>query len=302
MHAVRLARAATHREKVILCSESYHGSHDVSITAHLGPARAAAGGVPEGVTADVLLATFNDLESFERIFSEYPDSIAAVLIEPMQRCIEPKPNFLQSLIDLAHRQGSLVIFDEVMTGFRLAFGGAQERFGAIPDLVCYGKILGGGLPLAAVGGRRAVMQFADASDKARQFVHISGTMNGNPLSAAAGLATLNELSKASAYEGLNRLGERLRVGLRQQLDAAGATAEVRGVGPLAAVVLSTHDPEDPPVRRINELTAAMLKSGILVQLQTRFYVSTAHTDEEIDHAVQVFGEALTARAQVGHAQ
>jgi glutamate-1-semialdehyde 2,1-aminomutase len=292
MHAIRLARAATGRRKLVLCHDSYHGSHDTSIVAHLGKAKARAGGVPDGVSSDVLLATFDDTSTFDQLFRQFPRSIAAVMLEPMQRCIQPSPGFLESIRRLAHEYGALVVFDEVMTGFRVAFGGAQERFGVVPDLVCYGKILGGGLPMAAVGGRRAVMQLADATDKSRPFVHVSGTMNGNPLAAAAGLATLTQLHKPGMYTRLEALGERLRRGLREQIAASPVTGEVRGVGPLAAVSLPTGGGSNHDQQRLRELTSLMLADRILVQLQTRFYVSAAHTEDDIDRGVEVFGSAL----------
>jgi glutamate-1-semialdehyde 2,1-aminomutase len=298
LHAVRLARGYTGRDKVLIFAGSYHGSHDLSIIGHRGAARAQSGGVPPSVIEDAVVARFNDISSVEATFASHGSSLAAVIVEPQQRSLDPSPDFLPRLAHLCRAAGVVLIFDEVQTGFRLAFGGAQEYYGVEPDLVCYGKILGGGFPLSAVGGRRQIMRLADpALASAPNFVHISGTLSGNPVSAVAGLATLAELEEPGVYQYLHKLGKRLRTGLAQQLDTYGIGGSVMGSGPIAAVEFS--DPAEPRSGLVlrEAMNRELILQGVLVQLQTRFYISLVHTEAEIDFAVDAFGTALRAAIQ-----
>jgi glutamate-1-semialdehyde 2,1-aminomutase len=304
LHAVRLARAHTGREKVLIFAGSYHGSHDLSIIGHRGAGRAVGGGVPRSAIEETVVARFNDIDSVEEKLAIHGGSLAAVLIEPQQRSVDPLPEFLPRLAELCRSAGVVLIFDEVQTGFRLAFGGAQEYYGVQPDIVCYGKILGGGFPLSAVGGRREIMRLADpAMALARNFVHISGTLSGNPVSAAAGLATLAELEEPGVYEHLHGLGNRLRAGLTQQLHSHGVDGSVIGSGPIAAVEF--FDPAGPGsgLALRDAVNRDLILRGVLVQLQTRFYVSLVHTEAEIDFAFDAFGAALRASTErVGMAE
>lgn len=298
LHAVRLARAYTGRDKVLIFAGSYHGSHDLSIIGHRGAARAQSGGVPRSTIEDTVVARFNDISSVEASFATHGSALAAVLVEPQQRSLDPSPEFLPRLAHLCRAAGVVLIFDEVLTGFRLAFGGAQEYYGVEPNLVCYGKILGGGFPLSAVGGRREIMRLADpALASAPNFVHISGTLSGNPVSAVAGLATLAELEEPGMYQHLHKLGTRLRTGLARQLDAHGIGGSVIGSGPIAAVEFS--DPAGPRSGLVlrEAVNRELILQGVLVQLQTRFYISLVHTQAEIDFAVDAFGAALRAAIQ-----
>jgi glutamate-1-semialdehyde 2,1-aminomutase len=294
-HAARLARAYTGRDKVLLFAGSYHGSHDLSIIGHRGAVKAVSGGVPSSTVEDTVVARFNDIASVEESFAIHGASLAAVLVEPQQRSLDPLPEFLPRLAQLCRSAGAVLIFDEVQTGFRLAFGGAQEYYGVEPDLLCYGKILGGGFPLSAVGGRREIMRLADpALASSPNFVHISGTLSGNPVSAVAGLATIAELEQPGVYERLHSLGKRLRAGLAQQLNAHGVAGSVIGSGPIAAVQFS--DPAQPGSGLIlrEAVNREMILRGVLVQLQTRFYVSLLHTEAEIDFAADAFGAGVRA--------
>jgi glutamate-1-semialdehyde 2,1-aminomutase len=298
LHAVRLARAYTGRDKVLVFGGSYHGSHDLSIIGHRGAARAESGGVPRSAIEETVVARFNDIDSVEASFAAHSGSLAAVLVEPQQRSVDPLPGFLPRLAQHCRSAGVVLIFDEVLTGFRLAFGGAQEYYGVEPDLVCYGKILGGGFPLSAVGGQRRIMRLADpALASGPNFVHISGTLSGNPVSAVAGLATLAELEQPGVYERLHELGERLRSGLAQQLNAQGIAGSVIGSGPIAAVELS--DPAQPGsgLALREAVNRELILRGVLVQLQTRFYISLVHTEAEIDFAVDAFGAAVRGATQ-----
>ncbi len=293
LHAVRLARASTGRDKVLIFAGSYHGSHDLSIIGYRGAERAAGGGVPRSAIGETVVARFNDIDSVQESLAIHGGSLAAVLVEPQQRSVDPLPDFLPRLAELCRQAGIVLIFDEVLTGFRLAFGGAQEYYAVEPDVVCYGKILGGGFPLSAVGGRREIMRLADpALASAGQFVHISGTLSGNPVSAAAGLATLAELAQPGVYERLHRLGDHLRSGLTQQLHSRGIGGSVFGSGPIAAVDFS--DPAGPGSGLVlrDAVNRELILRGVLVQLQTRFYLSLVHTEAEIDLAVDAFGDAL----------
>ncbi|MEX0799798.1 MAG: aminotransferase class III-fold pyridoxal phosphate-dependent enzyme [Dehalococcoidia bacterium] len=294
LHAVRLARAYSGRDKVLVFSGSYHGSHDVSLVGHRG-ARAQGGGVPTSAFADTVVARFNDIASVERAFAEHGDTLAGVLIEPQQRSLDPEPGFLPRLAELCRAAGATLIFDEVLTGFRLAFGGAQEYYGVEPDIVCYGKILGGGLPLSAIGGRRHIMALADpAICQSSSYVHISGTLSGNPVSAAAGLATLEELDQPGVYERLHDLGRLLRSGLLRKMIDRAVSGRVIGSGPIAAIQFDDSDgPGSGPSLR-NDVNRELIGRGILVQMRTRFYLSLLHTEAEIDCAVDAFGDALDA--------
>jgi glutamate-1-semialdehyde 2,1-aminomutase len=277
----------------MLMAGSYHGSHNVSIVGFRGAAAARRGGVPEGTVADTVIARFNDLTSVEEAFAAHGSSLAAVIVEPQQRSLDPTPEFLPALRRLCSSHGAILIFDEVLTGFRLAFGGAQEYYGVEPDLVCYGKIVGGGFPLSAVCGRREIMDLTDPARPADEsFVHVSGTLSGNPVSAVAGLATLSELQRPGAYERLHALGRRLRAGLEAQLRRLGITAAVTGSGPIAALRFSDAPARDRALK--TALTREMILRGVFVQLATRFYVSLAHGEEEVDAAVETFGQALPA--------
>ncbi len=295
LHSVRLARAYTGRDKVLVFAGSYHGSHEVSLVGHRGAARAESGGVPRGVIEDTAVAQFNDIASVEAAFALHGPSLAAVLVEPQQRSIDPVPGFLERLADMCRAEGTILIFDEVMTGFRLAFGGAQEYYGVEPDLLCYGKILGGGFPLSAVAGRGKIMGLMDpARASSASFVHVSGTLSGNPISAVAGLATLAELEQPGTYEHLHELGRRLRTGLTGELNKQGVAGSVTGSGPIAAVEFS--DPREPGTGRALKaaVNRELIRRQVLAQLQTRFYVSTVHSEEDIDFAVDAFGCAVVA--------
>ena len=298
LHAVRLARAYTGRDKVLVFSGSYHGSHEVSLVGHRGAARAQSGGVPRGVIEDTVVANFNDIASVEEAFALHGPSLAAILVEPQQRSVDPLPGFLERLAEICGAEGTVLIFDEVLTGFRLAFGGAQEYYGVQPDLLCYGKILGGGFPLSAIGGRGEIMRLMDpARASSPSFVHISGTLSGNPISAVAGLATLAELEQPGTYEHLHELGSRLRTGLAGQLSKHGVAGSVMGSGPIAGVEFS--DLGEPGTGRALKaaVNRELIRRQVLAQLQTRFYVSTVHAEEDVDFAIAAFDSAIPAAVE-----
>ncbi|MFN8627606.1 MAG: glutamate-1-semialdehyde 2,1-aminomutase [Candidatus Binatia bacterium] len=307
MAAIRLARAATGRSKIIKFSGCYHGHADpLLVRAGSG---AATFGVPDsaGVAANIarltLVAEFNDLASVEALLRADGGDIAAAIVEPAvgnMGVIPAERGFLEGLRRLTRDNGSLLIFDEVMTGFRVTYGGVQNRLGIDPDLTCLGKIIGGGLPLAAFGGKRAVMeQLAPLGP-----VYQAGTLSGNPLAVAAGLQTLALLAKAGTYERLEELGARLEAGLRAAAQPLGSRFCLNRVGSMWTLFLGARAVRDASSARASdtELFArwfrGMLERGIYLppsQFEAAF-VSLAHTDAAIDDTVKAAHAVLRALA------
>jgi glutamate-1-semialdehyde 2,1-aminomutase len=292
MSAIRLARAATGRDRILKFAGCYHGHAD-TLLAEAGSGLATLGipstpGVPTAVTADTLVAPYNDLAAVEAAADE---SLAAVLVEPVagnMGVVPPEPGFLEGLRAVCDRVGALLVFDEVITGFRVARGGAQERFGVLPDLTILGKIVGGGLPVGAFGGRRDVMEMlAPAGD-----VYQAGTLSGNPLATAAGLSVLRRLRDGAVYEELERRGARLEAGLRD----AGAT--VQRVGAMLTVfqrkgpARNLADAQASDTNRYAEVFRGLLDRGIYIAPSPyeAMFVSLAHGDAEIDRTVEAFAD------------
>lgn len=307
-YALRLARAATGRDKILKFEGGYHGHHDYALMSTT-PSRFVpfptpvpdSAGIPRRVGDDVLIAPFNDLDQTVRIMEAHRDDLAAVILEPQCRLIDPKPGFLAGLREATHRVGALLVFDEIVTGFRIAWGGAQELYGVLPDLAAYGKIIGGGFPLAAVAGKQDLLELANPRKKgAPDFTFISGTLNGNPVSATAGLATLAELQAPGAYERLDALGQRMRQGLRELAARLGRPAQVLGVGPMANIYFTGSPMTDyrsaqtADTRITQQLTKELLRRGFLVNLGTKLYMSLAHTDADIDRTLDAFDASLRA--------
>lgn len=307
-YALRLARAATGRDTILKFEGGYHGHHDYALMS-VTPTRlepfpkpvADSAGIPAAVEKHVLIAPFNDLETTTAIMEEHRHELAAVLIEPLSRMLSPRPGFLEGLRAATRRIGAVLIFDEVVTGFRIAWGGAQEFYGVTPDLATYGKIIGGGLPLAAVAGKRDVMELANPRKKGSpDYTYMSGTLNGNPVSAAAGLATLDILARPGAYDRLRAVGEQIRTGLRDVAARVGVPARVLGEGPLANIYFTPDEVVDyrSSIRGDSgitpQLTRGLLERGVLANLAAKLYISLAHTDADVQQTLQAVEDTLRA--------
>jgi len=308
-HALRIARAYTGRTKVLKFEGGFHGTHDYALMSAFPPepsdypaARPDSAGIPAPVAETVLVSRWNDLELTRTIIEQHAEHLAAVMCEPLQRAVPPAPGFLSGLRELTQRYSILLIFDEVVTGFRLAYGGAQERYGVVPDLATFGKALSGGYPLAAVAGRREIMSVTDFGRRARgePLAYLSGTLNGNPLAAAAGLATLAVLRQPGVYEHLYRITERLKAGVRELAAERGLPLQVIGDGPLFQVIFAEEEPRDydgllrADRERAVRFGLACLERGLFVNPGEKFYVSLAHSDDDVDRTLDVFAAALDA--------
>jgi glutamate-1-semialdehyde 2,1-aminomutase len=315
MYCLRLARAFTGREKVLKFEGAYHGAHDVSM-ASLFPSRPpkypecdpSSAGLDACAMQNVLVAPFNDLEKACEVIKQFGDELACVIVEPLQRCLPPAPGFLEGLRDATQSSGSLLVFDEVVTGFRLAYGGAQEYYGVTPDLVAYGKALGGGLPLGAFGGRREIMELVCESRLGRTtYAWTASTHGGNPVSAAAALAALKIYRERGVYRRLHDLGEYLRAGMRQVLGEFGMTAQVLGDGPLAQVAFTDKAPRDyRSTRHADSALARRVMLGLfsrgvfLNPMGTKLYLSLAHREADCDEFCEIFAATLEAELKTPH--
>ena len=305
MSAIRIARAYTGRSKLIKFNGNYHGHAD-GLLVKAGSGAATYGvptsaGVPVGYAAETLVAEYNDLASVEAVFDANVNQVAAVIVEPVagnMGVVPPADGFLAGLRRLCDDNGALLIFDEVITGFRVAYGGAQERYRMRPDLTCLGKIIGGGLPVGAYGGRADVMQMAAPLGPAYQ----AGTLSGNPLATAAGIACLRELAKPGVYEALEALGAEAEAGLRAAGDATGVEVTVNRVGSALTAFFTAS-----PVTTWEEAASSdtgwyaaffhgLLQRGVYVapsQFEAAF-VSLAHTSEDIAFAAEQAREAMSS--------
>jgi glutamate-1-semialdehyde 2,1-aminomutase len=309
MSALRLARGATGRDLIIKFDGCYHGHAD-SLLVKAGSGGATFGvpdslGVPKALAALTRALPFNDLGAVRAAFDARPGEVAAVVVEPVagnMGVVPPAPGFLQGLRDLCTRHGALLVFDEVITGFRVGWGGAQGLYRVRPDLTCLGKIIGGGLPVGAYGGRRDVMeQVAPLGG-----VYQAGTLSGNPLAVAAGLATLKILQDPASYRRLEALGARLEQGIRQAAARAGVPLTVNRVSSMLTAFFTPDPVTDYASARRSDTGRyarffhAMLERGVFLaasQFEAAF-VSLAHTDADLEAAARAAGEALAVARSV----
>jgi glutamate-1-semialdehyde 2,1-aminomutase len=305
MSAARLARAFTKRNGLVKFAGCYHGHVD-ALLVEAGSGATTLGtpsspGVPADLVKFTLPAEFNDLDSVRRALAAHPGDVAAILVEPVagnMGLVPPEPGFLQGLRELADASGALLVFDEVMTGFRLAKGGAQELYGVTPDITCLGKIIGGGLPVGAYGGRADIMSMISPLGP----VYQAGTLSGNPLAMAAGIATLEIAFEPGAYQRLDRLSARLSEGLRDAAERAGVPTYHTRVGSMVGVffhpgpVGNYTEAKRSDTARYGRFFHEMLRRGVYLppaQFEALF-VSLAHTEADIDHTISAAAEAFEA--------
>ena len=307
LYAMRAARAFRKRDKILKFEGGYHGMSDYSLMS-LAPRRPGnfpqpipdSAGIPRSLRDEVLVAPFNDIEVVASLVHEHRDDLAGVIVEPFQRIIPPAPGFLEGLRRITAENGIPLIFDEVVTGFRLAYGCAQEYYGVVPDLCTLGKVIGGGFPLAAIAGRADIMAHFDRSAVGEEgFLMQVGTLSGNPVAAAAGLATLEILRRPGAYDRIFATGRELMGTLAELLRRNGLTAQVTGEPPLFDVVFSNEPVRNyrgtlcgdaDMLRRFNVL---LRERGIL-KGESKYYVSLAHTPEDIRHTRDAWASAIEA--------
>jgi glutamate-1-semialdehyde 2,1-aminomutase len=305
MSALRLARAFTGRSKIIKFEGCYHGHADFLLV------RAGSGvttlglpdsaGVPEAIAQDTLIAPYNDLQAVESLFSENRGDIAAVIVEPVagnMGVIPPEPGFLEGMRKMTRAEGALLVFDEVITGFRVAYGGAQALYGITPDLTCLGKVIGGGLPVGAYGGRREIMEMVAPLGP----VYQAGTLSGNPLSMTAGIETLKVLAQPGFYQRLEEKSARLAAGLRAAAEAARTPVFQTRVGSMFCTFFSAERVVDYASAKRSDTNKyalffrAMLENGVYLapsQFEAGF-LSLAHSEQDIDRTIQA-AEAALAR-------
>ncbi len=307
--ALRAARAFRKREKVMKFEGGFHGTHDYALMSAAPrspkafPAPMAdSAGIPHAIEGEMLVAPYNDLATTEALIAAHHAELAAVIVEPYQRTIPPAPGFLQGLRVVTRRHEVPLVFDEIVTGFRFAYGGAQEYYGVVPDLAAYGKVVAGGFPLACVAGPGSIMRHFDvALEGTPDYVWQAGTFNGNAIACAAGLATLTELRKPGTYERLFKTGMRLREGLRAAVSKHGLEAKVSGEPPVFDLFFTDRPIVDYRATltadrdRIKQFNQELVKRG-MVKAVNKIYVSLAHTDRDVDETLEIFDQALAALA------
>jgi glutamate-1-semialdehyde 2,1-aminomutase len=303
MSAIRLARGYTGRAMIVKFAGNYHGHVD-SLLVAAGSAAATLGvpnspGVTEGTARDTLILQYNDVVGLEKAFGEYGSQIAAVIVEPVagnMGCVTGRPEFIGALRDLTRKAGALLIFDEVITGFRVALGGAQSLVGVKPDLTTLGKIIGGGLPMGAYGGRAEIMGHVMPAGKVFQ----AGTLSGNPLATAAGIATLKILRDTNPYPVLERLADRLAKGLMEAATGAGIAASINRCGAMMTLFFSPEPVVDwtsasrCDTARFSRYFWGLIERGIYMPCSQyeSFFLSTAHREADIDATITAAREVF----------
>lgn len=308
-YALRIARAFTGRTKILKFEGAWHGMHDYGLWGTV-PSRPSlypnalpdSIGVPREAGDTVLVTPFNETVAAVAMIERHAHELAAVIVEPLQRVLRPEPGFLEALREVTQRLGIVLIFDEIVTGFRIAWGGAQQAYGVVPDLACYGKAISGGFPMAAIAGRGEIMAVLDARSRPReQVVWATNTLNGNPVCAAAGKAALDTLSRPGVYPHLARIGARLRAGIVDAGMRHGFAVQAPGED----AVFGVRFTDRRPLRTWMDLTTAdkslgwqwameLLKRGLLVNPNEKIYLSIQHTDADIEHTLGIVDEAFAA--------
>ncbi|HEY0879620.1 MAG TPA: glutamate-1-semialdehyde 2,1-aminomutase [Zeimonas sp.] len=307
MSALRLARGFTGRDAIVKFEGCYHGTGD-SLLVKAGSGALAFGtpssaGVPASTARHTLVATYNDADSVAQLFRDHRNTIACVIVEPIagnMNLVKPRPGFLEALRTLCDENDALLVFDEVMSGFRVAHGGAQQRCGVVPDISTFGKVIGGGMPVGAIGGPARILERFSPMGP----VYQAGTLSGNPIAMAAGLATLDLVAEPGFYERLESLGDRLVGGLNQVAREAGAPMCAQHLGALAGLYLLPSPPTDfaqtqmQDVERFRRFYHAMLDEGVYLPPSPveAFFFSSAHTEADVDATIAAARRALAASA------
>jgi len=305
-YAVRIARAYTGRNKVLKFEGALHGGNDYATLSTVPPRTSDyphgipdSSGIPAQVQEQVLISEFNNLDLTRDLVHQHADDLAAIIMEPLQRALNPEPDFLAAVRDLAHEVGALLIFDEIVTCFRLAWGGAQEYYGVEPDLAVLGKALGGGYAQAAVAGSAEIMEVVSSAIRGTpRYVWMGGTFSGNPLSAVAGLATLGVLQEEGSFARLNEIGDQVRAGLEDLGREFGEPLQAIGAGPLLQVFFgegalrSYRDCLQTDNDKRIAFAQELLRAGILTNPGEKLYFSLAHTDEDIGKILDIARAAL----------
>ncbi len=306
-YALRFARGYTGREKILKFEGGFHGGHDYALMSQaVGPlpqfprAKCDSGGIPRAIEELVLVAPYNDLDTTERIITQHAEELAAVIVEPFQRYIAPQVDFLKGLRELTQRHNIVLIYDEIVTGFRLAYGGAQEYYEVVPDLAVLGKALGGGMPLSAVVGPRDIIELCDVTRKGSdEYVVQLGTFKGAPMAVAAGLAALAQLREPGVYERLHAKGQQLRDGIADILSEYSAPFRVYGLGPTFIAIFVDHDVVnfrdsiDSDHALLRRFEQELVSGGLFLAPGMRHYVSLAHSAEDIERTLDI--TAVAAR-------
>ncbi|WP_226585160.1 glutamate-1-semialdehyde 2,1-aminomutase [Halobacillus litoralis] len=308
MTTIRVARAYTGRNKIIKFAGCYHGHSDlVLVAAGSGPSTLGtpdSAGVPASIAQDVITVPFNDIEPFKEALNKYGDQIAGVLVEPIVGnfgIVEPKPGFLKQVNELTHEAGALVIYDEVITAFRFTYGSAQQLLDIEPDMTAMGKIIGGGLPIGAYGGRADIMEQVAPLGPAYQ----AGTMAGNPASMSAGIACLEVLQEDGVYEEMDRLGQRLESGIWKHAEDAGITIQINRLKGALTVyfteekVENYEQAEQTDGDKFARFFKLMLAEGINLapSKYEAWFLTTAHTDEDIDRTLEAVKRTFQKMAE-----
>ena len=304
-NAMRACRAFTGKEKILKFEGGFHGTSDYALMRLTPPpsveypqAQASSGGIPKAIEDLMLIAPYNDLATTETIINAHLDDIAAVIVEPVQRVIAPRPGFLQGLRDLTNRHNIPLIFDEVVTSFRLAYGGGQEFYGVTPDLCTVGKIMGGGYPLAAVTGRTDILSVYDRNvSDSDTYVNQIGTLNGNPVACAAGLATLAVMRESETYPKMHGAGAAIRTALIDICNETGVPVQSCGEDAIFDVYFSEQpisnyrDTLSADGAMMTRFNTGLLERGVLKGAQ-KYYPSAVHSDADIEKTIEAIREVV----------
>jgi glutamate-1-semialdehyde 2,1-aminomutase len=307
LYAMRAVRAYRKRDKILKFEGGYHGMSDYALMS-LAPKKPGnstrptpdSAGIPSSVQDEMVIAPYNDPDALASLLGEHHDTIAGVIIEPFQRIIPPQPGFLAAVRELTAKHKIPLVFDEVVTGFRLAYGGAQEYYKVTPDLCSLGKVIGGGFPLAAVAGKAEIMAHFDQAKVGDDgFLKQIGTLSGNPVAAAAGIASMAILKRPGAYEKIHATGRKLMAALDEELKRAGIKAQILGEPPLFDVVFTELQ---TPIRNYRDILTgdtqmakrfnALLRERGILKGEQKYYVSLAHTDADVAFTIDAWRDAI----------